>query len=237
MTITFGPTPLDVEVAAALARRMGHRLFDLSVQSGIRHDILGGWIFAAVLAVIWITAVHDRDERARRQVLTILLGVLLAGLFSELATHLLSWPPPRHLPQLRSLYPPYLDDLAVANSFPSQSTAIYAPVVVGLWAIRRKLGALLAGALIFLIALPRMYLGGHYVSDVAAGIAIGSLGYFAIRGLARRGTTAALDSFGMRTPRSRRWYFFILFTVFWQLAVEFRELVWVKSSLHYFLGS
>lgn len=59
-------------------------------------------------------------------------------------------------------------------SFPSDHVAVLGAVVVGLWFSSRRL-ALLAFFLAVVVAFARVYVGVHYVSDVAGGFALGLL--------------------------------------------------------------
>jgi hypothetical protein len=86
-------------------------------------------------------------------VLTIALGSIIAATLTVILAHAVLWAPPSAHPELAAFYP---EDFLVnlnATSFPSQSTAVYAAVAAGI------------------------YLGGHYLTDVLAGLVTGISGY------------------------------------------------------------
>jgi len=148
----------------------------------------------------------------------------------------ISWPPPiRHL-DLSSLFPNYIDRNPDTNCFPSQSTALYASVAAGIYSLHRRTGMFLWVAVAAFVALPRMYVGGHYLTDVVVGVLLAGLGYAGARyGLESR-VISRLDTFfegsmALCTAREVLVFVWIL-----QVAVEFREAVWFKRGLEMLLG-
>jgi membrane-associated phospholipid phosphatase len=92
-------------------------------------------------------------------------------------THAVSWPPPSAHPGIAAFYP---EDFLVnlnATSFPSQSTAVFAALAAGIYSLRKSLCIWAWIGVAILVALPRMYLGGHYLTDVLAGLVAGTSGY------------------------------------------------------------
>lgn len=236
MPLPIEPTALDLWFGALLTRMSGHRLFDLSVQSGTRHHVLGGLWFGAALFLLWTQAASGGDRGLRRRLVTILLGAALAAGISEAAVHLLTWPAPRNHPQLTQLYPPYLDPIETPNSFPSQSTALFAAVAAGVYSLRRREGALLWAVVALLVALPRIYIGGHYLSDAVAGAAFGAAAYLLVRYLLERPVVEPAVAYFEGRPRLLPLYHFLVFVGIWQVTTGFREAVWIKRAIPYFLN-
>jgi undecaprenyl-diphosphatase len=61
------------------------------------------------------------------------------------------------------------------NSFPSDHMMLFCALATGLWQVNRRIGGFAFFWTIIVIALPRIYLGVHYPSDIVAGILLGVL--------------------------------------------------------------
>ena len=66
------------------------------------------------------------------------------------------------------------DSLAKLSSFPSDHAVLFFALATGLFFISRALGAFALLYTFLVVALPRMYLGLHYPTDILAGAAIGT---------------------------------------------------------------
>lgn len=232
----IGPTQFDIRFAGELAKLLGrYPLFDLAIESAVRHHVLGGFCFAAYMFVLWTQSVKPGGERLRRRILTIILGSFLAIALTFPAGSVVSWPPPSRHPGLAHLYPEYLTPNINTNSFPSQSTALYAAVAVGVFSLRRVVGSALLVGVLVLVSLPRLYLGGHYPTDVFTGLLFGFLGYFGARVSLEQSLAARLE----RVFESESWVRVLgdvsVFVWILQVAVDFRGVVWIKNSFQYFL--
>ena len=230
------PTELDIWFSAQLAEFLGQcPLFDLAVQSAIRHNVLGGFWYAAALFVLWLRGSQEGNEATRRRMLTILLGSLIAILLIPVAQALVVWPPPIHCPRLAHLYPRYIEGNPDSSSFPSQSTTLYAALAAGIYSCHRLTGSLLWVGVAVLVGLPRIYVGGHYLSDVLAGIVLGMAGYAGARYFLESRLVPPIE----RSFRSRTWVRVlgeaVMFAWIYQVAVEFRDVVWLKRALEYLL--
>ena len=229
------PTNFDLRSTTYLAKLLGrYPLFDLAIESAIRHHVLGGFCFAACLFILWGQAARPGGQELRRRILTIIFGSLMAIALTFLAGDFVSWLPPSRHPGLAHLYPDYLTPSININSFPSQSTALYTAVAVGVFSFQRAMGsALLAGVLV-LVSLPRLYLGGHYPTDVLGGLILGFIGYFGARIFLERALASRLE----RLFEKENWLRILgdIFVFLWilQVAVDFREAVWIRDSFRYF---
>jgi len=81
--------------------------------------------------------------------------------------------------------------------------------------------------------LPRMYVGGHYLSDVVAGLVLGLVSYIGARCLLEARVVPVAERFLSEESRFRVLGELLVFAWIWQVAVEFREVVWGKNSLEY----
>ncbi len=200
------PSRFDVWVAVQLAQCLArHPLFDLVVASGIRHNVLGGIAYATALFILWVHSNRPGQEWLRRRMLTILLGSLSAIVLTLVAGGLIAWQPPAHYPSLALLFLQYVGDNPNINSFPSQSTALYAAVAAGVYSLDRIMGWLLWVGLVLLVSLPRMYVGGHWVSDIIAGLVLGMVGYAVAHYLFESPWFAILTDRLRQEPRFEFW--------------------------------
>ncbi len=233
MSLPLDPTALDLWLTRLLTGLTGNRLLDLSIQSGERHSVLGGLWFALAVFLLWVEATKKADAAVRRRILTIVLGTLLAAGVSDLLTKLFQWGPPRNHAALAQLYPRYWDPIENPNSFPSQSTTIFAAVAAGVYSLRKRAGVLLWVAVALAGALPRMYIGGHWLSDALVGAALGIGGYLLARWLEPRLAPATARVEGARWGAAA--LNVVVFLFVWQVTVGFREAVWIKRAIPYFI--
>jgi membrane-associated phospholipid phosphatase len=182
LVILGSPSSVDVWIMGKIAGLLGrHPFIDLEIQSGVVYNLLGGYCFAAAVFVCWVFGARPGEEKYQRHLLTTLLGCIFATLLTFLVGAVMGWSPPNQNPLLAHLYPDYILRNSNASSFPSQSTAVCAAIAAGIYALHKRSGAWLWFAVVALVSLPRIYLGGHYPSDVLAGLACGEAGYLLAR--------------------------------------------------------
>lgn len=226
------PTPFDVWLATRLAHGLGrYPLFDYCVQSGIRHNVLGGIGYSTALFVLWVHGGQPGQEVMRRRILTILLGSLIAIQLTVLAGAVIAWEPPARYPSLALLYLQYVGGDPSTNSFPSQSTALYVAVAAGVYSLHRFTGWLLWAGVFLLVALPRMYVGGHWASDILVGVILGAGGYAGARYLFESTLVPQVDRVFHGGTWLRAVAQILVFGWILQVALEFRDVVWVKDAL------
>lgn len=173
------PPPFDVWLNAHLAILWGRSpIFDRLVWQSVSYGLLGGLWYAGVLFLFWVQGAQPGQQEVRRRILTIAFASLVAALLAVVANQAVSWPPPSTHPEIAGLYPEDFTANLNASSFPSHSTALYAALAAGIYSLRRSLGLWAWMGVGVLIALPRMYLGGHYLTEVLAGLAAGLGGYW-----------------------------------------------------------
>lgn len=230
--VLLTPSRFDVWSTARLAGFLGkYPTFDLGVQSAIRHHVLGGFWFAFCLFIFWVDGERPGGGRVRQRVLTTLFGATLAILFAHFLGLVISWLPPSRDPALAHFYPQYLIQNINDNSFPSDSTALYAAVAAGIFSLNRLLGVVLFVLVILFVSLPRMFVGGHYPTDIFAGLVLGLLGYFIARRFMKLWLHRYVDQIFERASWIRVVGEFMVFVWIVQIAVEFAEVVWIKNGL------
>jgi hypothetical protein len=136
---------------------------------------------------------------------------------------------------LADLYPAYFEGNVNLNSFPSQSVALYTPVAAGIYSLHRFAGILLWLGLPLLVALPRMYVGGHYLSDVVAGLILGLTGYVIARRWLEPWLVARIEHAMEESSRFQVVMEMIVFVWILQVALEFRDAVWFRNGLRILL--
>ena len=235
MTAALSPSQFDLHAARVLARFLGHHpLFDYSVQSAIGHHLLGGIPYAAAFFYFWVRGERENRQDDLRRLITVVLGSLVTILLVLWAGKMVSWLPPQRQPALAHLYPDYLFPNVNTNSFPSNSTALFTSIAVGILCVNRLAGVALLVAVPFFVSLPRMYVGGHYPTDVLAGFLIGLVGF----AIARIALERALSPRILAIGRYESWRRVVLetFVFLWilEVAVTFSEGAWILGALHYF---
>lgn len=233
--MTTFPTQLDFHVAAALSGYLGrHPLFDHCIDSALGHHLLGGIPFACGIFYLWVRAERENRQKILVRLISTLLASLVTIALVLMAAKMVSWPPPRHQPGLSNLYPAYLVPNANRNSFPSDSTAVFTSIAIGILSISEPMGVALLAAVPLLISLPRMYVGGHFLSGVLAGFLIGIAGY----AIARYGLESWLSTRILAIGSSPGWmrasFETCIFLWILEVAVNFREGVWIVHALQYF---
>lgn len=230
------PTWFDLWLTAQLAGFLGRQpLLDLGVQSAINHQVLGGFCYAAAFFVLWLRGSQEGNEATRRRMLTILLGSLIAILLILVAQALVVWPPPIHHPSLSSLYPRYIYTNPEGSSFPSQSVTVYGSLAAGIYSLHKATGWFLWAGVVLLVGLPRIYVGGHYPTDVLAGIILGLAGYASARYLLEAWLVPRLEQVFTGRMWLRLLGEVIVFAWILQVAIGFRDVVWIRNCLGFLL--
>ena len=149
----------------------------------IMHYIAGSNLIKGypIMAAIWFFWCRDADPKlnTRRIVIGTLLGCILAVMIARIANNIGPFQP---RPIANTALPPHtyigLQDvqsqaLYIWNSFPSDHAAMYFSLAAGIFLIARNFGLFVYLYVLFFIALPRMYLGLHYTTDIIAGGILG----------------------------------------------------------------
>ena len=233
LPVAIHPTLVDLWLVREMAAffRLHERL-DLLVNGAIEHNVLGGVWYGLALFVIWAEATRKGQREIQTRVLTTLVGSTLAVLLTFAAGALFSWPPPANHPGLANLFPQYLDVNPNTNCFPSQSTALYSAVAAGVFSLHRVGGCVLWVLVPICIALPRMYVGGHFATDILVSLVLALAGYALARCLLEPRALLKLGPLvNQGSPRLR--LLVDVFVFFWilQVTVEFRDILWLMRVM------
>ena len=105
------------------------------------------------------------------------------------------------------------------SSFPSDHAVLFVALAVGLFFISRKIGLSALLYTIIFIALPRMYLGLHYPTDILAGGLIGLvIGWLMNRKIVLNAVSKPILQWSRRHPGL---FYTLLFLTFFQIAELF----------------
>lgn len=194
-------------------------------------NVLGGLWFGMALFICWTQGARKGEGEAQVRVLTVLIGSALTILLAALAGALVSWPPPVHMPGLANLFPDYLVTNPNTNSFPSQSTALYSCVAAGVYSLHKTWGWVLWVLVPVCVALPRMYVGGHFMTDVLAGFLLAVIGYTSVRNLLESRLISKIEPLLGKRHHLQWLRDVLIFIWILQVSVEFKDLVWFKKVL------
>lgn len=160
-------------------------LLDQFVLDVAESAVLKGGIFLAVYCWIWFEK-GDRREELRRMIVASTVAALFVALIVRLMqTGLPFHPRPLHAPAFGlnmplSVHP---ESLRTWSSFPSDHAALFFALAVPIWTWSRPFGVVAFFWVLFVICLPRAYLGFHYPSDVVGGAVLGIVLMVAARGV------------------------------------------------------
>jgi undecaprenyl-diphosphatase len=128
--------------------------------------------FIVGLWVLWFSKI----PKFRPAVVEAFFGMFAAIAFSKVIQFFL----PQRLRPLHSGNPDFVLPLGVDphalehwSSFPSDHAAIFFAASTTIWRVSRPLGSACYLWSIFVVCIPRIYVGYHYASDIIAGAALG----------------------------------------------------------------
>ena len=141
------------------------------------NDLFKGGVVTALLWWAWFQPGAEQPKRRRAVLVT-----TAAAFTALLAGRLLAWSLPFRLRPLQN--PEAGVNMAIGlspmelsswNSMPSDHAVLFFSLAAGLCFASRALGALALLHAVFVVCLPRVYLGLHYPSDILVGAMIGIL--------------------------------------------------------------
>jgi membrane-associated phospholipid phosphatase len=204
--IFWGSLQLDRPVLHAM--RSLHLLW-LERTGDFFHNLGSGWGLVAISALFLAAGYLGRQQPLRVVGVETLIAHGAAALVAQTAKHLIGRPRPRLLREEDFVTGPSLE--TGLDSFPSgHATASFAIATVVAWRCPRWGGAAygLAGA----IALSRVVRGSHYVTDVMAGLVVGTLVGAVVAGARKDWRASLADAVMSLTP-----YVAGAFAILWTL--------------------
>jgi undecaprenyl-diphosphatase len=193
--------------------------------------LLKGGVLMALLWWAWFR--RGRFEVARAHIVVTLASCALALAVGRAMVHLfVHRPRPLHEPALRLAMPYGVAEQALndLSSFPSDHAVLFFALAAGFFFVDRWLGWLALAYVSVCIALPRLYLGLHYLSDIAVGAAVGvALSVAGNLWLGRGRAAAWTVGWAERAP----WLFYpAMFLVTHQIADLFEDSRLLVKGIH-----
>lgn len=151
---------------------VGHSLLlDKFVTDIAESDLFKGGIYVALYWWLWF----DRPGHRKDVVVGLIAGVAAVIVSRGMQFYLPFHSRPLLTPGLGFHQPLTIqpDTYNTFSSFPSDTAMLFFALSVPLWKRSRPLGVAAVLWAIFVISLPRVYLGIHYFSDVLAGAGLG----------------------------------------------------------------
>ena len=151
--------------------------FDNAIVFLTQSDLRG----ALLVAIFWWCWFRKMDTATTTRTREHVLRTLCGGIVAIFAARALALSLPF---RLRPKFEPALHFIAPSgspvvlldwSSFPSDHAALFSALAVGLCFISWRAGLIGILYTVFIICLPRMYMGWHYPSDVVVGLSLGAL--------------------------------------------------------------
>jgi undecaprenyl-diphosphatase len=176
----------------------------------------------ALLWWAWFRVGSELKDRAHL-VATLLGCVLALGLGRALVNLLPHRLRPLHEPALQLATPYGVAEGALGDlsSFPSDHAVLFFALAIGFFFVARWLGWLALTYVSLFIALPRLFLGLHYLSDIVVGAIIGIVVCALANGvLGRTGMVRSVLGWSQRSPAL---FYPLTFLVSYQIADLFED--------------
>jgi len=222
------PASLDFRIIQSLARLQTKPLLVDAIDRLSQNALVNGFVFVVPLFLIWHFAEPSRRWLAQRLLVAIVLATIFGILGSLLLQQFIRWPPPSSHPALVGIYSPVFQDNHNPSSFPSDSAILFSIVAFGLAAWNRGVGLGLLTWLLIFVGPVKIFVGGHYPSDILAGLVIGYLSVQLSNCLVRRFHSIE-DLASNHSLPFRVGMFLWLF----EIGNEFRDLTDLLSGLHH----
>jgi len=151
-------------------------LVDRGMTFFVGNDIVKGGIFMALFWGIWFAYSGEPERTNYRETILLTLGGTFVALFLAMVLALtLSFKNrPIFAAALGFKIPlGYTCPMESWSAFPSDHAALFAGLTTGIWFISRLLALLTTTYLFLVILIPRIYMGLHYPTDLAAGAILG----------------------------------------------------------------
>jgi undecaprenyl-diphosphatase len=174
----------DYNILLYLNHLEGHLPILTKVIVGIYQDSLKLGFFAALIWWAWFDArARVPLQEAREKIVASLIGgMLCVGLVRVMALVLPFRQRPAINPSLGLTFPMSPKGWGDWSSFPSDHAALFFLLTFCLFSISRRLGLVALVDAVFLICLPRIFVGAHYPTDLIAGALMGiAAGYLLTR--------------------------------------------------------
>ncbi len=140
-----------------------------------QNNLLKGGFSIAILLYLWFSCDDPEDQRRGAIMATILFAVMGVAVV-RVMTHFLPYRDrPIYSPEMNLVESYFIDKNSLIgwSSFPSDHATLFFTMAIGIYLISRRLGIIALLHAIFIVCLPRLYLGIHWSTDLLVGAVIG----------------------------------------------------------------
>lgn len=203
--------------------------FDHLVYMIAENNLLKGGVIICLFYGIWWDGPKSKLQSNRKTLIT----TLLAAFAAEIVTIILSLTLPYRARPFTGLDVPFSKPYEVGawwsksiSSFPSDHATLFTVLGLGIFICNKRIGSFAIAYILLFIFLPRLYLGFHYLSDLLAGITIGSIFFLsALKSMQFQQCSKAILEISEKKPAI---FYPLLFLISYQLVdlfIETREII------------
>jgi undecaprenyl-diphosphatase len=210
-------------------------LFDKALGFAAANDFIRGGFLSALLWAAWFRSEGEAGDKARMRIAATLAGSVIAILIARAVALMVGFRVrPIADPANGFHFPPTAMRWEGWSAFPSDHAILFFALAVCLFSISSLLGWLALCHAVFVVCLPRVYLGIHHPTDILAGAAWGAaVGWWSGGGALIRLVGARAVRWMHAHPASFYAAFF-LFT--YELTVVFWDVLFLSKLLVHFLA-
>ncbi len=212
----------DVGITTFLNQFSQHsRLLDTAVSFLAANHLFKGGVLAVIIWWAWFKTDEQKPAHRQHILATLCSCVVAMAVARVLALTLPFRLRPLHQESLHLLLPYGMEPATLDgwSSFPSDHATLFFALAAGLCLVNRKVGILALLYTAVFIALPRVYLGLHYPTDIIAGALIGIIVALAGNKLLAHGKyLQAIESWAQAKPHL---FYPLLFLFTYQIADMF----------------